>query len=230
MSNTSDEEGFVMIKLPQNPSFFFLDHKDWNIIKKKRKKRGFKGLQWTNIIAKGLRSIHPYCSFAFKRHRLKVLETKQSSPEFWCLGYCRFEDCPVTVTVTVDSEDDLKGTVEFQGEQSIHNLTELKRRPVRADDRHIIGQDLQKQLPRAMYLEKLTEIKEDVMESGCRDKAPTPNVLKNISWEVRQKSRQHNNEILSLQIMLEKKRTPQMRSSKKLCFTQKVFCFGHQGA
>lgn len=104
----------------------------------------------------------------------------------------------------MDSEDEIKGTVEFQGEQCVHSRTELKRRPVRADNRHIMGQELQKQLPRAMYLENLTDIKEDIMESGCRDEAPTPNVLKNISWEVRQKSRQHSNEIPSLQIMLEK--------------------------
>lgn len=104
----------------------------------------------------------------------------------------------------MDSEDEIKGTVEFQGEQCVHSHTELKRRPVRADNRHIMGQELQKHLPRAMYLENLSDIKEDIMESGCRDEAPTPNVLKNISWEVRQKSRQHSNEIPSLQIMLEK--------------------------
>jgi len=48
-----------------------------------------------------------------------------ASPEFSCLGYCRFEDCPVTVTVTVDSEEDLKAIVNYRGEKSIHNLTEL---------------------------------------------------------------------------------------------------------
>lgn len=85
--------------------------------------------------------------------------------------------------------------MEFQGEVSIHNQTELKRRHVRADDRDVMGQDLKKQLPRAMFLEKLAKIDEDIMESGCRDEAPTPQVLKNISWEVQQKSRQHSNEI-----------------------------------
>ncbi|KAI4796471.1 hypothetical protein KUCAC02_026973 [Chaenocephalus aceratus] len=131
---------------------------------------------------------------------------KKPSPEFWCFGYCRFEACPVTVTVTVNNEEDLKATVEFKGDMTLHNLTELKRRPVRADDRKVLGNILQHKLPRAMYLDKLNQIDEDVMDSGCRDEAPTPQVLKNISWEVRQQSRPHSNEILSLQMMLENKK------------------------
>ncbi len=44
-----------------------------------------------------------------------------------------------------------------------------------------------------------------VFESGCRDKAPTPAVLKNISWNSRKKARRHLNEILSLQKMVEER-------------------------
>nr|XP_046226495.1 uncharacterized protein LOC124049206 [Scatophagus argus] len=57
-----------------------------------------------------------------------------------------------------------------------------------------------------MYLEKLAQIGDDIIESGCRDEVPTPQVLKNISFDLHKNSRQHNNEILSLQIMLGKKR------------------------
>ncbi|XP_059376293.1 uncharacterized protein LOC132112707 isoform X2 [Carassius carassius] len=56
-----------------------------------------------------------------------------------------------------------------------------------------------------MFLENIAKIPEDVMESGCRDVAPSRNVLKNISWEARKSSRQHSNEIISLQIMLQKR-------------------------
>lgn len=56
-----------------------------------------------------------------------------------------------------------------------------------------------------MFLENIAKIPEDVMESGCRDVAPSPNVLKNILFEARKSSRQHNNEIISLQIMLQKR-------------------------
>ena len=128
------------------------------------------------------------------KDRLKVPGSTKPGPEFWCLGYCCFDDCPVTVTVTVQSEADLKATVKFQGGQSIHNHTELKRRPVRADLRNTLGGELKSVLPRAMYLQKLAKLGEDVMESGCRDDAPTPQVLRNISWQVRKNSRQHSND------------------------------------
>lgn len=87
----------------------------------------------------------------------------------------------------------------------MHNSKELKRRPVRANDRINIGIDLQNQLPRAMYLTQMATLNEEVMLSGCRDVAPIPHVLRNISLEERKKSREHRNEFLSLQIMLSKK-------------------------
>ena len=109
------------------------------------------------------------------------------------------------MTVTVESEEDLKATVDFHGGTCVHNKNEPRRRPVRAEERNVLGEKLQSQLPRAMYLERIGPLKEDVLASGCRDEAPTPNVLKNISWELRRKSRLHKNEILSLQRMVKMK-------------------------
>ena len=80
-----------------------------------------------------------------------------------------------------------------------------------------MAKDLQNQLPRRMFLDNLNKIEEDVMESGCRDEAPTPQVLKTMSWEERKKSRLHKNEMLSLQKMLENKKN----SSEEVL--QKVF-------
>lgn len=88
---------------------------------------------------------------------------KPASSEFLCLGYCRFEHCPVTVTVTEYSEEDLKATVEFQGEQSIHNHTELKRRLVQAHDRDAIGHAIGHQ---GMTLE-LYAILDNSSEKAC---------------------------------------------------------------
>ncbi|KAI7814542.1 hypothetical protein IRJ41_021512, partial [Triplophysa rosa] len=204
LTSSSDESGFIKIKVPQKPQYFFLDRSEWEKIKQNRGKRGFKSLQWTNLISEGLRTIHPYCSLAFKRHRLKVLGSNKAKSEFWCCGYCRFEDCPITFTLSVGCGD-LKVSVEFKGGEAIHNRTELKRRPIRARDREVVGQELQHQLPQAIYLKKLGKLDKNIVESGCRDEAPSPNVLKNISWEVRQKSRYHSNKILSLQRMIEKK-------------------------
>ncbi|XP_019720910.1 uncharacterized protein LOC109513130 [Hippocampus comes] len=82
-----------------------------------------------------------------------------------------------------------------------------------------MGKILQKELPRSMYLHNIGQLHDTVMESGCRDEAPTPSILKTISWEVRQNSRLHNNELLSLQFMVEGK------SNKPEDVLQKVFLF-----
>lgn len=169
-----------------------------------RGKRGYSGLQWTNIIAEGLRTVYPYCSFAFKRHRVKAEGSTRPGPAFWCLGYCRFEDCPITVTVTLQKKEDLKATVNFQGVECVHNK-DTKTRPVRAENRNKLGLENQNQLPRAKYLELLSKIEDDVIRSGCRDEAPNPQVLRNISYEIRQKSRCHKNETLSLEKMVANK-------------------------
>lgn len=204
-SISPDDDGFIRIKLPQDESFFFIEQKDWDDISRKRTQKGFKGLQWTNVISRGIRTVHPYCSFAFKRHRLQSQGSSRKSPAFWCLAYCRFEDCPVTCTVTLDSELDLKAVVHFQGQECVHNRTELKRRPVRASERLKTSLELDTKPPRAMYLDKITQLDEDVLAAGCRDETPAPAVLKNISSEQRKKSRLHNNEFLSLQMMLKNK-------------------------
>lgn len=209
-TSNSSENGFIKIPVPHEPTFFFLERKDWANIKRQRGKREYSGLQWTNLIAEGLRTVYPYCSFAFKRHRVKAEASTRPGPAFWCLGYCRFEDC--SVTVTLPKEEDLKATVNFKGVECVHNKKETKTRPVRADNRYKLGLEQQKQLPRAKYLELLSKIDDDVIRSGCRDEAPNPQVLRNISSEIRQRSRRHKNEILSLQLMLEEKRTAQKRS------------------
>lgn len=124
------------------------------------------------------------------------------TPIFKCLGYCRFEDCPVIVSVAVTDESTLKAAVVFTGGDVCHNTKEVKRRPVRADARQSTAEVLESKLPRSLYLESMQKIPEMVIESGCRDEAPTKEVLKNIAWTERQKKRLHSNELLSLQQMI----------------------------
>lgn len=88
----------------------------------------------------------------------------------------------------------------------VHSKTELQRWPVRADDQKDISQQLQTTLPRALYLKKMENLKRSVFESGCRDEAPSPDVLKSISWRQRMRDRKHKNETLSLQMMVEEKK------------------------
>lgn len=131
--------------------------------------------------------------------------SKKKGPVFQCLGYCTFSDCPVSVEVTVKDESTLKAWVTLQGEVVCHSMDELRRRPVRADNREIFAKQLESVLPRALHLQCLDKIPPKVFESGCRDQAPTAAVLKNIAFDTRKKCRRHENEILSLEKMVEDK-------------------------
>ncbi len=77
-----------------------------------------------------------------------------------------------------------------------HSLEELKRRPVRADERHNFAKQLESILPRALHLQNLEKSTAWCSSQGVEIKPPTPAVLKNISWNSRKKARRHLNEIL----------------------------------
>lgn len=87
-----------------------------------------------------------------------------------------------------------------------HSTTELKRRSVRADSRTSTGETLETKLPRSVYLDSMQNLPEKVMQSGCRDEAPTKEVLKTIAWSQRQLKRPHSNELLSLQRLINEKK------------------------
>ena len=72
--NTSEEDEFFKHSLPPPPCFFFIDKKDWTKLRKKQFLYNFKTLNWTSVMSKGIRTIHPLCSFAFKRHEIHWLQ------------------------------------------------------------------------------------------------------------------------------------------------------------
>ncbi|KAG7480098.1 hypothetical protein JOB18_043041 [Solea senegalensis] len=112
--NTSEDNYFKGSLLPL-PCFFFIDHKDWTKLRKRQHLHWFKTLNWTSVLAKGIQSIHPLCSFGFKEHRVKSISSSRSGPVIVCLGYCLFDDCPVEVDIVVQEESSLKALVKFSG-------------------------------------------------------------------------------------------------------------------
>ncbi|XP_054601470.1 uncharacterized protein [Nothobranchius furzeri] len=59
-------------------------------------------------------------------------------------------------------------------------------------------------MPRSLYLDSLNKIPEKAFQAGCRDEAPSKEVLKNIAWSHRKKDRPHLNEMASLQILIDR--------------------------
>lgn len=88
---------FFKCSLPQQPFWGFFCHWSERMAKKKQKGRLFQGLQWTNVIATGIKSVHPFCILVFKRQSIKTSQSRTKAPVFSCTAYCRIQDCPVTM-------------------------------------------------------------------------------------------------------------------------------------
>ncbi|KAG7526880.1 hypothetical protein JOB18_046349 [Solea senegalensis] len=174
-------------------------------------------MNWTSVMANGIKSIHPLCSFGFQGHRVKSISSRRSGPVFVCSGYCLFDDCPVEVDVIVQEESSLKAIVKFRGSFVCHRWDQLKKRPVRGKERDALSQTLSTKMPRSVFLESLARLDDTVMASGCRDQVPATGVMKTVSWSQKVKRRRHKNDIISLQRMLkEEEEDPNERIIQKV--------------
>ncbi|RXN31461.1 hypothetical protein ROHU_016950 [Labeo rohita] len=54
-THSSEEDKYFTCALPAQPCFFFIDLKEWQALRQKQHGQLFQGLQWTSIIAKGIR-------------------------------------------------------------------------------------------------------------------------------------------------------------------------------
>lgn len=121
------------------PCFILMHQKEWQEEERSQPGRQIQGLQWTNVISKGIRSAQPYFSFGFKRHNTKIKGSSRKGPLFICSWYCCFSNCPVKVDVITEENVPLKTNVEFTGGQISHSMKEPRRQPARADSRDSHG-------------------------------------------------------------------------------------------
>ena len=122
-------------------------------------------------MSKGIKEVNPYCSFAFKRHAVKTVESGRCGPLFTSSAYCCFKDCPVQVQLPIE-DDSLMANLNFTGEFLRHSRRQLVRRPVRAGEREVLTEALQTKLPRSLFLEKLQGLGEDIYDSGLQGWSP----------------------------------------------------------
>lgn len=121
----------------------------------------------------------------------------------------------------MDSESSLKAEVSFQGGMVRHRCDVLKRRPIRADDRQKLAEQLSSKLPRSIHLESLMKLEEDVLQSGCRDEVPTTGVFKTIGYSERKKNRLNKNEMISMQLMSEEEKGTEDKLIQKIILQPK---------
>lgn len=107
--------------------------------------------------------------------------------------------------MVIQSESNLKATVELYGGVARHYREELRQRYIRADERTRIGKRLETKLPRALYLETLKKLSSEAINSENHDECPRPSVLKAVSWSLRRQARCHPDEVVSLCKLVENK-------------------------
>ena len=104
--------------------------------------------------------------------------------------------------IKVEEELSLKAEVIFSGDLVSHRWDQIRRRPVRGEERDALAHTLSTKLPRTVFLESIGRLEDTVVASGCRDKVPATGVMKTVSWTKKKLKRRDNNEMISLQKMV----------------------------
>lgn len=90
-SNAKDDFFQMLFATATILGFFVIDQKEWQKKKKTQKGRLFQGLQWTNVLATGIKSVHPFCILVFKRQSIKTSQSRTKAPVFSCTAYRRIQ-------------------------------------------------------------------------------------------------------------------------------------------
>ncbi|XP_076816450.1 uncharacterized protein LOC143462255 [Clavelina lepadiformis] len=88
--------------------------KVWDKYKKSQKNRSFRDKCWMEEFVANLKNHNSVCSFAFKRHSVKLFKSKKTNiPVFYPSGYCTFSTGSVQFSIEVC--ENLQGQINFQG-------------------------------------------------------------------------------------------------------------------
>ena len=125
---------------------------------------------WTDLIRKGLNSSNPYCSFAFRRHSFNY----GPSPRYFvCTGYCAFKSC--NRRFIVEGYRDKPFVATFSGSICHEGIKTMR---ISGIQRSKFRDVMRNRKPRAVALDCLSKLPQDVYDSGNRDAAPSAAILK----------------------------------------------------
>ena len=162
--------------IPDVASFDMSPH-DWQLMTKYIVNRSTKYSNWPDLIRKGIKESNPYCSFGFKRH---YFNNGPSHIHFVCVGHCTFDNCCCQVKVRCFRARPGHFVVCFTGAISHTGTKSVRLSGIR---RSHYKEKLRESKPRAVALECLGNLPDDVFESGNRDDAPSRSVLKKVRQE-----------------------------------------------
>ena len=141
--------------------------------------------QWSDVMAAKLKSSNPYCSFGFKRHWLKQSMHKTSDVIFKANGYCKFDSCPVLVTLSMPTPSQASSyVINVSYSANVHHKSgDTQSRFIKGDLRSKTMEHLSKFSPYVRH-QGLANMPPEVFHAGNRDGyGRSPRVLQQIASE-----------------------------------------------
>ena len=141
---------------------------------------------WVHAMAHGLSSLNKCCCFAFKRHWLKMCNSRKNTPViFKAYGYCTFQTCVVTVMLWINQDrDKVAVNVDFHGDIN-HKVGETHSRNLYLSVKQIVISRFQDThiAPTKEYCRRLMSLDNEQFVSGNCDGSTS--VLQKISSQAR---------------------------------------------
>eukprot|EP00919_Chromeraceae_sp_WS-2016_P040605 GHVR01096919.1.p1 GENE.GHVR01096919.1~~GHVR01096919.1.p1 ORF type:complete len:120 (+),score=1.56 GHVR01096919.1:195-554(+) len=106
--------------VPPNYANFTVDRDSWTQLRKSQGQgsdnRRFLNQAWMQIMKNGLRHSNPYCIFGFRKHRVKVVNSRKLvGLVFHCAGNCKYPCCNLQFEISIKSEESLLAEIQYTG-------------------------------------------------------------------------------------------------------------------
>ena len=148
---------------------------------------------------------------------------------FRCTGACSFETCPVKFKVEVysfsDTDPNIKLEIYMLSNFVKHKKGDKKSRFIRGSKRLKVAEELEFQSPSTLYSKQYCKLSQNELESGKRDiVGSSPEVIRKISSEAKQRKLPHPNLITSLHLLSEEM-TDITTNQPIPCYIQRITAF-----
>ena len=147
--------------------------------------------EWTNILARALEKVNPFCCFAFKYHWMKSQPSRKASAYcFRAQAICTFKDCSMQCVLKVRAYDlsnhppHLDVDLIFSTTTICHGKGERRARHIKGNCKQALIDELKYKKPSTVRQQRLLQLSNEAFVSGKRDGVGvSPSVLHKISSE-----------------------------------------------
>ena len=203
ITDTSETTNFTIPKIMSVP----FNKNTWEGLfsRRKQNKSGEQVLppDWCDTVASILAEALPYCSVAFKRHKLLKAKS-QHHAKFWY--YCRIAGCDLKGTAILNSSfflDVENEITHLKHDKGMPNS--FQSRPIKGDNRMVLGERAaDMKYPSKLLHRKVSALDENLFQMGnMKDIPRSRNVITQCSYEYRKSKRQDDALMCSLMLLKE---------------------------